>query len=292
MTTLDRPDRAISASLVLIEPVASSGKDRQRGSALDFPAAMPTIRKTNAVRFALAAVLASGRLAPAGRARLPDPARQIPAGKVEELAIASKVYAQDRRVWIYTSPDYSASSHGAYDLLVCFDGGEYLDEIPLPRILDDLLARGKAGPFVGVLIDNGTSARRLADLANHDRFVGFLAEEVLPWARQRWRVTRDPHRTIVAGPSAGGLAAAYVAFRRPDLFGNVLSQSGAFWRGNEGSNGEPYEWLTSQVAAAAKRDVRFLLEVGSRESKGALGGAAPSILHANRRLRDALRAKV
>jgi enterochelin esterase family protein len=37
--------------------------------------------------------------------------------------------------------------------------------------------------------------------------------------------------------------------------------------------------------------VRILLEVGALETKGALGGAAPSILDANRHLRDALRAK-
>ena len=101
----------------------------------------------------------------------------------------------------------------------------------------------------------------------------------------------DPRRTIVTGSSAGGLGAAYVAFRRPDLFGNVLSQSGAFWRGNEASNEPPYEWLTSQYAASPRRDIRFLLEVGSRESRGPLGGAAPSILDANRRLRDALTKK-
>jgi enterochelin esterase-like enzyme len=95
----------------------------------------------------------------------------------------------------------------------------------------------------------------------------------------------------VTGSSAGGLAAAYVAWKRPDLFGNVLSQSGAFWRGNEGSNDPPYEWLTGQYAAAPKRDIRFVLEVGALESQGALGGAAPSILEANRRLRDALRKK-
>jgi len=95
----------------------------------------------------------------------------------------------------------------------------------------------------------------------------------------------------VTGSSAGGLAAAHAAFRHPEVFGNVLSQSGAFWRGNEGTNGEPYEWLTSRYAEAPRRDVRFVLEVGARETARALGGAAPSILESNRRLRDVLVAK-
>jgi len=113
----------------------------------------------------------------------------------------------------------------------------------------------------------------------------------MPWLRGKWRVTHDPARTIITGSSAGGLASAYLALKRPDLFGNVLSQSGAFWRGNEGSNDAPYEWLTGQYDSLAQQPVRFFLDVGSRESMGAMGGAAPSILEANRRLRDVLRAK-
>ena len=65
-------------------------------------------------------------------------------------------------------------------------------------------------------------------------------------------------------------------FRRPDLFGNVLSQSGAFWRGSEGSNDAPYEWLTSQYAAAARKPIRFLLNVGSTETRGAMGASPAS----------------
>lgn len=223
--------------------------------------------------------------------RTVDPRPNVRAGRVEEYAIPSRQYRRDRRLWMYTPPGYSPAAAAGYDLLVVFDGEEYLNDIPLPMILDALLADGKAPPFVAVLIDNGTSRARLDDLANRAGFAAFLADEVIPWVRLHWNVTRDPRRTIVTGSSAGGLGAAYVAFKRPDLFGNVLSQSGAFWRGNEASNEAPYEWLASQYAASPRKDIRFLLEVGSRESRGALGGAAPSILEANRRLRDALTKK-
>jgi len=158
-------------------------------------------------------------------------------------------------------------------------------------MLDTLLAEHKAPPFVAVLIDNGAGAARIADLGNRAGFADFLSGRLLDWVRAGWNVTRDPRRTIVEGSSAGGLAAAYAAFRRPDLFGNVLSQSGAFWRGSEGSNEPPFEWLTSQYASSPKKKIRFYLDVGALESGGALGGTAPSILDANRRLRDVLRSK-
>jgi enterochelin esterase family protein len=119
----------------------------------------------------------------------------------------------------------------------------------------------------------------------------FLAKQLVPFVRRGWHVTTDPHRVIVTGSSAGGLGAAYVAFTRPDLFGNVWSQSGAFWRGADASNDAPYEWLTHQVATSAKKDVRFQLDVGELEDHPTLGGAGPNFRDANRRFRDALVAK-
>src|SRR4029077_7296911 len=110
------------------------------------------------------------------------------------------------------------------------------------KILDALLAGRKTPPFVAVLIDNASGAQRLADLANRASFADSLAAELLPFVQKNWSVPRDPHRTVVAGSSAGGLAAAFAAFRHPELFGLVLSQSGAFWRGPEASNDPPYEW--------------------------------------------------
>ena len=93
--------------------------------------------------------------------------------------------------------------------------------------------------------------------------------------RSRWQVTTDPHRVIVTGSSAGGLGAAYVALEKPELFGNVLSQSGAFWRGAEASNDAPYEWLTTQVTARPRADIRFYMDVGEYEDHATLGGSGP-----------------
>jgi enterochelin esterase family protein len=191
---------------------------------------------------------------------------------------------------VYTPADYPKSCGAGCNLILAFDGGMYLGAMPLPTILDSLTAARRTPPTVAILFDNGGTTR-LDDLANHDRFATFVADELIPWARAQWTVTRDPSRTIITGSSAGGLAAAYIAFKRPDLFGNVLSQSGAFWRGNEGANDAPFEWVTAQYQSAPKRDIRFVLEVGALETTGAMGGAAPSLVAANRKLRDALVAK-
>lgn len=213
------------------------------------------------------------------------------AGTVAEFNVESKAYGRTRHVWVYTPPNYPEACGEACSLVVAFDGGDYVTDIPLPRILDSLTTARAITPTIALLIDDASGAERLADLANQPRFVTFVADELMPWLKSRYRVTHDPARTIITGSSAGGLAAAYLALERPDLFANVLSQSGAFWRGNEGSNDAPYEWLTARYKATSHRSIRFVLEVGSTESHGAMGGAAPSILSANRRLRDVLQAK-
>ena len=167
----------------------------------------------------------------------------------------------------------------------------YLGAMPLPEILDSLIAAKRTPPAVAVLFDNGAPPGRIQDLANSRRFAAFVAEELLPWVRARYAVTRSADHTILAGSSAGGLGAAYVALQYPSLFGNVLTQSGAFWRGNEASDAPPFEWLTQQYDASPKASVRFFMDVGSRETVGALRGAAPSLLDANRHLHEVLTRK-
>lgn len=213
-----------------------------------------------------------------------------PSGSVNEFRIRSKVYGRDRRVWVYTPPAYTASGTNSYGLIVAFDGDDYRQAIPLPKILDSLTATRKTPPMVAVLIDNASGVDRLNDLANQPAFADFLSTDVIPWVRQRYNVTHEARRTIVTGSSAGGLGAAYVALVHPELFGNVFSQSGAFWRGYAGSNEPPYEWLTRQYARQPKRDVRFFVDVGAQETHRAVG-TGPVFIEANRRFRDALRTK-
>lgn len=212
-------------------------------------------------------------------------------GVVEEHSLYDSSYKRTRRIWTYTPPNYDPRRSDAYPLVIAFDGESYRDTMPLPRTLDSLLAAGRAPAFIAVLIDDDGGPTRIADLGNAPRMPAFLAKQLIPFVRRGWHVTTDPHRVIVTGSSAGGLGAAYVALMRPDLFGNVWSQSGAFWRGADASNDAPFEWLTQHVKSAPKSDVRFMLDVGSLEDHATLGGSGPNFLEANRRFRDALRAK-
>ena len=215
--------------------------------------------------------------------RSPD----VPAGKIEEKRLKSAILGNERRAWVYTPPGYQATGE-PYGLMVIFDGFAYTLLVPTPVILDNLLAKGLIPPIVAVVVDNPTPTSRNVEMACNPRFADFLASEVVPWVRENYHVTKDAGKTIVAGSSFGGLAATFAAFRHPEIFGNVISQSGSFWWKPEGD--AEHEWLTRQFVAAPRLPVRFYLDIGSMES-GATPDDGPDMVVVNRHMRDVLRAK-
>ncbi|MGH9944694.1 MAG: alpha/beta hydrolase-fold protein [Pyrinomonadaceae bacterium] len=198
-------------------------------------------------------------------------------GRVELIRYDSKLLKNRRRIWVYTPPAYERQ--GAPNrLLILFDGRQYMQATPTPTILDNMIADGRIPPVVAVMVGH---VDRLAELAESPQFADFVANELVPWVRQKYRVTQDPRQTVIGGLSLGGLGAAYAALRHPEVFGNVLSQSGSFQHGLEQGGG-----LIEQFAIKEKVAVRFYLEAGLFEI-----GGVPSLLHSNRHLRDVLRAK-
>src|SRR5262245_29339923 len=221
-------------------------------------------------------------------ARWTDVQPGTPKGKIEMFTMGEKKRARNRRVWVYEPPNYNPKSSAPYRLLVFFDGPSYLAEIPAPTILNNLLAADEIWPAVAVMIDNGDQRASAEDLDNHEAFADFMGTELIPWVRKNWRVSTDPSHTIICGYSRGGLGAAYVAWKHPEVFGNVLAQSGAFWRGNEGGTSDP-EWLTQRFKNSPKANLRFYLDVGAEETRPTPGG--PIFIEANRRLHQTLEAK-
>jgi len=249
---------------------------------------------------------------------LPDAAPQpwivskpgTPTGRIEKQTIKSAIQKLDRDLIIYTPAGYK-SDGPPNALLVLFDGDDILsDDFQGQTTLDNLIAARKIPPTVVVMVDN-VGDRRLVDLVANPEFADFMATELVPWVRAHYNVTRDPERTVVSGKSAGGLAAAYMGLRHPEVFGNVFSQSGAFWWSPEHSGGvcaskcpedggrrsDPdgmdsrteEDWIAKQFVTSPKLPVRFFLEAGTFEvDKEGTGG---DILEATRTLRDMLLAK-
>lgn len=218
---------------------------------------------------------------------------QVPTGTVEKRLWHSEILNNDRQVWVYTPPGYT-TDHEPYPFLLLFDGNIFTSWIPGPTILDNLLTDGRIPPLVTIMLD---SPNRSEELYCGEGFVDFLARELIPWARQTYHITNDAQQSVVGGVSAGGLTAAFVALRHPELFGNVLSSSGAFNWSKEAYSAElwSYEippedcWLPKQFSACEKLPIRFHLDIGLLEDQR--DHPYTTLLRGNRHMRDVLKAK-
>jgi enterochelin esterase-like enzyme len=214
----------------------------------------------------------------------------VPAGKVEKARIKSELLGNERDLSIYTPPGYSKEGSTPNGLLVVFDESAYLTMVPTPVILDNLLADGKIRPMVAVLIANPSQETRNRELPPNPKFADFLNDELIPWVRRNYNVTKDPSQVVVAGSSYGGIASVYAGLRHPETFGNILCQSGSFWW--SASKPEPYaepNYLAREFLKSPKLPLRFYMDAGSFEVD--LNGGGGAILEPSRHMRDVLLAK-
>jgi len=218
------------------------------------------------------------------------PQEGVAKGKVHLHTMESKILGNERRVWVYSPPKYTAELGRPLSLMILFDGWAYAKLMSTFTILDNLIADQIIPPTVVVMLDSLDTETRLKELVFHPSFNQFLVSELMPWIYMRYAVTTDPAKTVIGGSSAGGLAAAYAALEHPQVFGNVFSQSGAFsltpaWEAD-------YGWLARQYELQEKLPLKFHLDVGTLEENSyrELRGR-PSTLEANRHMRDVLTEK-
>ena len=190
------------------------------------------------------------------------------------FVVNDSAYGHPRQITIYKSAGPAKS------LFVFIESELYQTEIGLPATLDALEI-----PATVVTIE---ITEKAGEITNRKKFADFVANDLMPALKEKLGGLPGAQHTTIGGYSFGGLTAAYVAMQHPEIFGNVLSQSGAFWRGNEGAS-EPPEWLTQQLRDKARLPIRFYVEVGAEEHQIVPNGI--EFVVANRHLRDVLAAK-
>jgi len=209
----------------------------------------------------------------------------VPSGTVRKQDFPSSTMGNTRSVWVYTPPGFDtvAEAFRRAPLIVAFDGGAYVSDVPTPTILDNLIAAKRIPPTVAVLIGN-VGYQREKDLSMNPAFADFVVNEIVPWVRKTYRLQSRAKETVIAGSSSGGLGAAFIALRHPEVFANVLSQSGAYFY-SPTTDSEP-EALAREIVRLPIRPIRFFVEVGSLEV-----GPPVNMVAANRHFRDVLLAK-
>jgi|GEM_PF-331119 len=215
---------------------------------------------------------------------------EVAQGSCQPQEFVSRSLHEMRRFTVYTPPDYETKT-GDCPLVFVLDGETYGPRrsaiVPTPRVLNNLIAEGRIPPTVAVFVDSQASRSR--DYVNSAPFRTFMAQELLPWVQKHYRVSHDPGQVVVAGSSLGGLCATDLAFQFPNAFGNVLSQSGAFYPSpgllSASSSFEKIRKgyaLVNNFIEAPRKPIRFYMDCGLFEGP---------LLEGDRHLRDVLKLK-
>ena len=214
---------------------------------------------------------------------LSDGLKEAFAGRLKAYAFTSTLLGNQRRIWIYqTDPDAAQPAW-----LYLFDGNEYLHQVQTPAVLDRLRRSGKIPPIAAVFIDHAGGDSRRTELPANPRFADMLAQELIPFVERQTGLKHNGRRSVLAGSSYGGLAAAYAASRQPQYFSGVLPMSGSFWwhpPTQQSGNGmaELYERLP-------KLPLRWYIGAGRYET--ARSNDEADILNSSRALADTLQRK-
>jgi len=152
-----------------------------------------------------------------------------------------------RTVWVH-----AVGAGADLPLVVVLDGETWLDHHGLPEALDAAHRDGALPAHLAVFVSTGSIAERWTDVGHEGGVTDFVAEQLVPWARERFPVTTRPDRTVVAGQSLGGQSALWAVARHADTVGVAIAQSASLWRG------DPADDLLASGA-------RVLLEAGRQE---------------------------
>lgn len=203
-------------------------------------------------------------------------------GRLKAYGFASTLLGNQRRIWVYqTDPDVKQPAW-----LYLFDGNEYLHQVQAPAIFDRLRRSGKIPPLVAVFIDNAGGDSRRNELPANPRFADMLAQELIPFVERQTGLQHNSRRSVLAGSSYGGLAAAYAASRQPQYFSGVLPMSGSFWWHPPKQSGNG---MAEQYERLPMLPLRWFIGAGRYETARSHEDA--DILNRSRTLADTLQRK-
>jgi len=179
--------------------------------------------------------------------------KNVPHGQLRETLYYSKSAEAVLRCFVYTPPDYEKDPSVRYPVLYLQHGGGE-DETGWGRqghaglIMDNLIAEGKAKPFIIVMANSyvpggsfgiGAASQGVPDSPlsrsiagpggrtfNFNAFARVLIEDLIPFVDANFRTLADQPNRAMAGLSMGGMQTRSIALANLDKFSHIGIFSG------------------------------------------------------------------
>ena len=212
-----------------------------------------------------------------------------PKGKIDHYSYQGQADSEPREISVYT-PNQSYSLTKDAPLLLLFDGASYINKVPTPLIMDNLIADKRIPPMRVVFINPPRPSMRAKELTPNKAFADMLANELMPWLCSEPSICPTAENTVISGSSFGGLASMHIAILHPNRFGKVLSQSGSFWwepKGAQSKTNSATNWMSELIASESKKNLQIYLNAGLFETEP----KHASILETNQQLFSTLQSK-
>lgn len=161
---------------------------------------------------------------PGYKPRKLEPGPRTPRGTLTTIRWDSAILGNQRDVPVYLPHGHSLDK--AYRAIVFHDGMEYLNRTGIQGVLDELIARKRIPPTIGVFIQ---PIQRIPEYwTAADKYGRAIVTELLPKVEKLRNAKPGDRRYVSCGVSLGGYVSLFLALNFGGTFDRVISQSGAF----------------------------------------------------------------
>jgi len=179
--------------------------------------------------------------------------------------------------YVYLPPGYSPAHR--YPVVYLLHGmpgspSEYLDGTRLASFADAAISSGHLRPFIAVLPAAGSNRSYNGEWAGP--WEREVVDGVVPFVDAHFATIATPAGRVVAGLSAGGFGAVFIALRHPSVFGTAESWSGYFHPLRDGPfkhatadqlrMNDPRALVRSEAQTLRGEHMRFFLSSGPSHS--------------------------
>ncbi|HPR30580.1 MAG TPA: alpha/beta hydrolase-fold protein [Prolixibacteraceae bacterium] len=166
--------------------------------------------------------------------------KNVPHGHVHEILFPSASTNTSRRAFVYTPPGYNTEESKRYPVLYlqhgyCENETSWPSQGRANLIMDNLIAEGKARPFIIVMTYGMTNEIKFGGLRNFDikPFQTVLVDELIPYIDTHFRTLATQENRAMAGLSMGGFETRQITLNRSDVFSSYGLFSGGVYNPEE-----------------------------------------------------------